>query len=82
MLTSVDMYWISSGMMRVHVTFVTTVGLSSDNVTPPQQNNHCCTSSFKTTAAHLVKLPFCLEHTSHAEKTLVLLPQACVGRAS
>jgi hypothetical protein len=25
------------GMMRVHMTFVTTVGLPLDNVTPPQQ---------------------------------------------
>jgi hypothetical protein len=36
MLTAVDMLWLSSGMMRVHITFVTTVGLSLDNVTPPQ----------------------------------------------
>jgi hypothetical protein len=36
MLTAVDMLSFTSGMVRVHMTFVTTVGLPLDNVTPHQ----------------------------------------------
>jgi hypothetical protein len=35
----VHMLWFSSGMRRVHMTFVTMVGLSLDDVTPPQSKS-------------------------------------------
>jgi hypothetical protein len=33
---AVDVLWFITGMLRVHMSFDTTVGLPLDNVTPPQ----------------------------------------------